>query len=88
MDAVEIVRSQWEEVGIQTALKPEERTLYHQRVTKNGEHMIGIVGAEATFPLVSSPRWFATSLWSEWAHHWARWHLSRRPPRPPSRRRR
>ena len=27
MDAVEIVRSQWEAVGIKTALKPEERTL-------------------------------------------------------------
>jgi len=76
MDAVEIVRSQWEAVGIKTALKPEERTLYHQRVTQNGEHMIGVVGAEATFPLLSSPRWFATSLWSEWGHHWARWHLS------------
>ncbi len=85
MDAVEIVRSQWEEVGIQTALKPEERTLYHQRVTQNGEHMIGIVGAEATFPLLSSPRWFATSLWAEWAHHWARWYLSegRRGAEPP-----
>jgi peptide/nickel transport system substrate-binding protein len=76
MDAVEIVRSQWEAVGIKTALKPEERTLYFQRVAQNGEHMIGVQGAEATFPLLSSARWFSTSLWCEWGHHWARWHLS------------
>jgi peptide/nickel transport system substrate-binding protein len=76
MDAVEIVRSQWEAVGIKTALKPEERTLYFQRVAQNGEHMIGVQGAEATFPLLSSARWFSTSLWCEWGHHWARWYLS------------
>lgn len=76
MDAIEIVRSQWEQVGIKTALKPEERTLYFQRVTQNGEHMIGVSGVEATFPLLSSARWFATSTWDEWGHHWARWHLS------------
>ena len=77
MDSVEIVRSNWEAVGLKTALKPEERTLYFQRVTQNGEHMIGVVGAEASFPLLNFARWFATSLWDEWAHHWAKWHVSK-----------
>ncbi len=76
IDAVEIVRSQWEAVGIKAAIKPEERTLYHQRVTQNGEHMIGVSDAEATFSLISSVRWFGTSMWSEWSHHWARWYVS------------
>jgi len=77
MDSVEIVRSNWEAVGLKTALKPEERTLYFQRVTQNGEHMIGVVGAEASFPLLNYARWFATSLWDEWAHHWAKWYVSK-----------
>ena len=77
MDSVEIVRSNWEAVGLKTALKPEERTLYFQRVTQNGEHMIGVVGAEASFPLLNFARWFATSLWDEGAHHWAKWHVSK-----------
>ena len=77
MDAVEIVRTNWEKVGLKTALKLEERTLYFQRVTQNGEHMIGVIGIEGSFPLLSSARWFATSLWDEWAHHWARWFISK-----------
>jgi peptide/nickel transport system substrate-binding protein len=76
MDMLEIVRANWETVGIRTTLKPEERTLYFQRVTKNGEHMIGHWGYECVFPTVSSNRWFATSLWDEWAHHWAEWYLN------------
>ncbi|HAA76761.1 TPA: hypothetical protein DCE37_16755 [Candidatus Latescibacteria bacterium] len=76
MDMLEIIRSNWEAVGIKTTVKPEERTLYFQRVTKNGEHMIGKWGHESTFPMVSSHRWFGTNLWDEWAHHWAQWHLS------------
>jgi len=76
MDAVEIVRSDWEKVGIKTSLKPEERTLYFQRVTQNGEHMIGAIGADSTFPVLSPGRWFAVSMWDEWAHHWAEWLLS------------
>lgn len=76
LDMLEIVRANWEAIGIRTTLKPEERTLYFQRVTKNGEHMIGNWGYECVFPTVSSNRWFATSLWDEWAHHWAEWYLS------------
>ncbi|MDA0711115.1 MAG: ABC transporter substrate-binding protein, partial [bacterium] len=76
LDMLEIVRANWESVGIRTTLKPEERTLYFQRVTKNGEHMIGNWGYECVFPAVSSNRWFATSLWDEWAHHWAKWYLT------------
>lgn len=77
MDALEIVRSQWEALGLRTALKPEERTLYHQRVTQNGVHMIGTWGIETTFPLLSgSSNWFGTSTWSEWSHHWAKWLVS------------
>ena len=76
MDMLEIVRSNWEAVGVRTTLKPEERTLYFQRVTKNGEHMIGHWGRECVFPTVSSHRWFGTNLWDEWAHHWAEWYLS------------
>ncbi len=76
MDMLEIIRSNWEAVGIKTTVKPEERTLYFQRVTKNGEHMIGKWGHESVFPLVSSHRWFGTNLWDEWAHHWAQWHLT------------
>lgn len=76
MDMLEIIRSNWEAVGIKTTVKPEERTLYFQRVTKNGEHMIGKWGHEAVFPLVSSHRWFGTNLWDEWAHHWAQWYLN------------
>ena len=76
MDMLEIIRSNWEAVGIKTAVKPEERTLYFQRVTKNGEHMIGKWGHESVFPLVSSHRWFGTNLWDEWAHHWAEWFLT------------
>lgn len=38
--------------------------------------MIGKHGFDAVFPAVNSRRWFATNLWDEWAHHWARWHLS------------
>ena len=76
MDMLEIVRSNWETIGVRTTLKPEERTLYFQRVTKNGVHMIGNWGYECVFPTVSSNRWFGTSLWDEWAHHWAEWYLS------------
>jgi len=76
MDMLEIIRSNWEAVGIKTTVKPEERTLYFQRVTKNGEHMIGKWGHESVFPLVSSHRWFGTNLWDEWAHHWAQWYLT------------
>ena len=76
MDMLEIVRSNWEAIGIKTTLKPEERTLYFQRVTKNGEHMIGHWGYECVFPMVSSHRWFGTNLWDEWAHHWAEWYLT------------
>jgi peptide/nickel transport system substrate-binding protein len=77
IDMLEIVRSNWEAVGVRTTLKIEERTLYFQRVTKNGEHMIGKWGHESVFPMVSSHRWFATNLWDEWAHHWAEWYLSK-----------
>jgi peptide/nickel transport system substrate-binding protein len=73
MDMLEIIRSNWETVGIKTTVKAEERTLYFQRVTKNGEHMIGKWGHEGVFPIVSSQRWFGSSLWDEWAHHWAQW---------------
>ena len=76
MDMLEIIRSNWEAVGVKTTVKPEERTLYFQRVTKNGEHMIGKWGHECVFPLVSSQRWFGTNLWDEWAHHWAQWFLT------------
>ena len=76
VDKLEIIRSNWEAVGIKTAVKPEERTLYFQRVTKNGEHMIGKWGHESVFPLVSSHRWYGTNLWDEWAHHWAEWFLT------------
>ena len=76
MDAVEIVRTNWEKVGIKTSLKLEERTLYFQRISQNGEHMIGVIGAESTFPILSPARWFAVTLWDEWAHHWAKWLLS------------
>jgi len=76
MDMLEIVRSNWEAIGLKTTLKPEERTLYFQRVTKNGEHMIGHWGYECVFPMVSSHRWFGTNLWDEWAHHWAEWYLT------------
>jgi peptide/nickel transport system substrate-binding protein len=76
IDMLEIIRSNWEAVGIKTTIKPEERTLYFQRVTKNGEHMIGKWSHEGVFPIVSSQRWFGTSLWDEWAHHWAQWFLS------------
>ena len=77
MDAVEVVRSNWEKVGIKAALKLEERTLYFQRVAKNGEHMIGVIGIEGGFPLLNAGRWFATSTWDEWAHHWAKWFISK-----------
>ena len=77
MDAVEIVRSNWEEVGIKTALKPEERTLYFQRVHKNGEHMIAAIGIEGGFPLLNSGVWFGTDPGDAWAHHWAKWFLSK-----------
>ena len=76
MDMLEIVRSNWEALGVRTTLKPEERTLYFQRVTKNGVHMIGNWGYECVFPTVSSHRWFGSNLWDEWAHHWAEWYLS------------
>ncbi|MCZ6635565.1 MAG: ABC transporter substrate-binding protein [bacterium] len=76
LDMLEIVRSNWEAVGVRTTLKPEERTLYFQRVTKNGVHMIGNWGYECVFPTVSSHRWFGSNLWDEWAHHWAEWYLS------------
>lgn len=76
LDMLEIVRSNWESLGIKTTLKPEERTLYFQRVTKNGEHMIGNWGHECVFPMVSSHRWFGTNLWDEWAHHWAQFYLT------------
>ncbi len=83
--ALEIVRSNWEAVGIKTSLKYEQRTLYFQRVTKSGEHMIGTWGQECVFPLIVPHRWFATNLWDEWGHHWARWFLSdgKRGPEPP-----
>ena len=85
MDAVEIVRTNWEKVGVKTSLKLEERTLYFQRISQNGEHMIGVIGAERTFPILSPARWFAVTLWDEWAHHWAKWLLSdgRRGVEPP-----
>ena len=78
MDALEIVRSQWEALGLKAALKPEERTLYHQRVTQNGEHMIGTWGIETTFPLLSgSSNWFRHQhLVGVERHHWAKWHVS------------
>ena len=76
MDAVEIVRTNWEKVGIKTSLKLEERTLYFQRISQNGEHMIGVIGLESSFPILGPARWFAVTLWDEWAHHWAKWLLS------------
>jgi peptide/nickel transport system substrate-binding protein len=76
-DVYELVRSNWEAVGAQTTLKPESRTLYFQRVTKTGEHMIGCWGVEAVLPLVVPHRWFGTNLWDEWGHHWARWYLTK-----------
>ena len=77
MDAVEIARSNWEAVGLKTAIKPEERTLYHQRIVQNGEHMIAVNGIEGSFVLVNSARWFGTSLWDEWGHHWAEWFITK-----------
>lgn len=76
MDKLEIVRSNWEAVGIRTTLKPEERTLYLQRVMRTGTHMVGKWGHEAAFPAVNPRRWFATNVWDEWGHHWAQWALS------------
>jgi peptide/nickel transport system substrate-binding protein len=76
MDMLEIIRTNWEAIGIKTTVKAEERTLYFQRVTKNGEHMIGKWSHEGVFPIVSSQRWFGSSLWDEWAHHWAKWFLT------------
>ncbi|MFW6152505.1 MAG: ABC transporter substrate-binding protein [Verrucomicrobiota bacterium] len=73
-DALEIVRSNWDAVGIKTSLKYEQRTLYFQRVTKSGEHMIGTWGLECVFPLIVNHRWFGFHLWDEWAHHYAKWY--------------
>jgi peptide/nickel transport system substrate-binding protein len=74
--SLEVVTANWKAVGIKTSVKYEARTLYFQRVTKNGEHMIGCWGLECVFPLIVPHRWFATNLWGEWGHHYARWYLT------------
>jgi peptide/nickel transport system substrate-binding protein len=76
-DSLEIVRSNWEAVGVKTSIKFEQRTLYFQRVTKTGEHMIGYWGLECVFPLIVPHRWFSSNLWDEWGHHWAKWYLTK-----------
>jgi peptide/nickel transport system substrate-binding protein len=71
--ALEIIRANWEAVGVRTTVKPVQRTLFHQRVNVNGEHMAcNFMSGEKVFPLMMPKVWFGIEP-GPWDHDWAEW---------------
>ena len=74
---LEIARTNWRQVGVKVSVKPMQRTLFHQRVRVNGEHMAAVHGTgDGAFPILSPFNWFAVKPGS-WDFDWARWYVTR-----------
>ena len=75
-EALEIVRDNWSTVGIKASIKPEDRTLFMQRVRRNGDHMAAFWGTgELVFPVLHVYGWFAARGLA-WDNAYAKWYNS------------
>jgi peptide/nickel transport system substrate-binding protein len=74
VDAMELVRGYWEEVGIQTNVSTMDRSLFYTRKDGN-EHDVAIWGGDGGLDVILEPRWyFPFSGESLFAQAWVTWY--------------
>jgi len=76
IDACELIKKYWEAVGVKTAVKPIERSLFYSRKAA-AEHDIAIWGGDGGMEVLLEPRWyFPFSGESNHAPLWQLWYNS------------
>jgi len=74
IDVADMVSKYWNAVGVKTAVKVEENSLWTTRVNAN-EHEVVTQGF-STNPLLIGASAFNMTGWTAWAGEWARWYQS------------
>ncbi len=76
IDACELIKKYWEDVGVKTAIKPEDRSLFYTRKA-TGETEVTIWGGDGGMEVLLEPRWyFPFSAESNYAPLWQLWYNS------------
>jgi peptide/nickel transport system substrate-binding protein len=76
IDALELIKSYWADVGIRMTIKTEDRSLFYERKAAN-EHDLAVWGGDGGMDVVLEPRWyFPYSHESTYATPWATWYSS------------
>ncbi|MBP8638202.1 MAG: ABC transporter substrate-binding protein [Dictyoglomi bacterium] len=76
VDACELIKKYWEAVGVKTAIKPEDRSLFYSRKV-TGETEVTIWSGDGGMEVLLEPRWyFPFSSESNQAPLWQLWYNS------------
>jgi peptide/nickel transport system substrate-binding protein len=76
IDALELIKQYWADVGIRMTIKTEDRSLFYERKAAN-EHDLAVWGGDGGMDNVIEPRWyFPYSHESIYAIPWADWYNS------------
>lgn len=74
IDALELMKGYWQEVGIELVIKSEDRALLYTRKEAN-DHDAVIWGGDGGLDVILEPRWyFPFSLESNYAEAWVSWY--------------
>jgi len=74
IDALELIKGYWADVGIRMTIKTEDRSLFYERKAAN-EHDLAVWGGDGGMDVVREPRWyFPYSHESTYATPWATWY--------------
>jgi len=77
-DMMELVAQDWNDVGVRTDIRLQERSLYFERASGN-QHMIGIWGMDTSaFPFSGNPKTdpaYASGI-ADWGPLWIQWFQS------------
>lgn len=75
-DVCELIKQYWENIGVATALKVDERSLYTARRQGN-ETEITIEGMSAQVPFLTESKWIIPSTTLDhWGIEYARWYIT------------
>ena len=75
VDAAELVAEHWKEIGIKVITKPEERSLWLNRM-RAGEHQVSLYAITGGFEPLLSPWWWIPLGTNYWAPLCATWYNS------------
>ena len=77
VDAMELIKEYWEDIGVKIALNNAERSLF-VTATRANEHDIGIWGMDRHAPVIADMYWLVPRApgYGIWANEYAKWYGS------------